>query len=136
MNMIGNIAETITIDGNRIHDIPSFYREINRVFMSGEDWKLGESLDALNDMFYGGFGRIEGRKTVNLVWKNFEQNRKDLGLEVTKRFYRNKLKSPSVFNMSFVQGKLDELEKGTGKTYFEIILEIISEHPNIRLIPK
>jgi hypothetical protein len=31
---------------------------------------------------------------------------------------------------------LDELERGEGQTYFEIIEEIISSHPNIELIKK
>lgn len=130
------MEKTITINGNRIHDIPSFYKEINRVFMQNEDWKIGQSLDALNDMFYGGFGKIKGSEKIRLVWKNFEQNREDLGLNLTKAYYQNKLKSPYVFNMDFVQEKLTELEEGTGKTYFEIILEIIGEHPNIDLIPQ
>lgn len=128
------MAKTVTIDGNNIYDIPSFYEEINRVFMSEVDWQLGQSLDALNDMFYGGFGEIEGNEEIHLIWKNFEQNRKDLGLELTKTYYRNKLEQPSVFNVDFVQDKLTELESGTGQTYFDIILEIISEHPNIKLI--
>ena len=38
----------LTIDGNRIRDIPSFFMEINSVFMSGEEWQLGPSLDALS----------------------------------------------------------------------------------------
>lgn len=124
------------IDGSRIHDIPSFYEEINRVFMSNEDWKLGQSLDALNDMFYGGFGEIKGNEKFQLVWENFEQNKIDLGLDLTKSYYRNKLNSPEIFNMNFVREKLEELENGTGKTYFEIILEIIGDHPNIELIPR
>ncbi|NDV93741.1 ribonuclease inhibitor [Dysgonomonas sp. 521] len=126
--------KTIIIDGSRIHNIPSFYEEINRVFMPDEDWKLGASLDALNDMFYGGYGQIKGNEKICLIWKDFEQNRKDLGLELTRAYYQNKLTSPSVFNQEFILEKLAELENGTGKTYFEIILEIISEHPNIKLI--
>lgn len=102
--------------------------------MSKEDWKLGESLDALSDMLYGGYGEIEENEEILLVWKGFEKNRTDLGMEVTKNYCRNKLKSPSTFNTDFVQQKLSELEKGTGKTYFDIIQEIISEHPNIKLI--
>ncbi len=103
--------------------------------MVNEDWKLGTSLDALNDMFYGGFGEIKGNEQINLIWKNFEQNRQDLGLELTQAYYQDKLKSPDIFNIEFVQEKLYELEKGTGQTYFEIILEIIGEHSNIKLIP-
>lgn len=130
------MAVTFIIDGNNIHDIPTFYEEINRIFMPNEDWKLGTSLDALDDMFYGGFGEIKGSEEINLIWKNFEENRKSLGLELTKSYYKNKLKSPSIFNTDFVQQKLAELENGTGKTYFEIILEIIDSHKNIKLIPQ
>lgn len=125
--------KTITIDGNNIHDIPSFYDEINRVFMENEDWQLGESLDALNDLFYGAYGAIRNKENIRLVWKQFEQNRKALGVELTKAYYREKLKSPDVFNAELANKKLSKLESGKGQTYFEIILEIISEHPNIYL---
>lgn len=130
------MAETFIIDGSKIHDIPSFYDEINRVFMADVDWKLGQSLDALNDMLYGGYGKIKGNEEINLVWKDFHKNKNDLGLELTKDYYHKKLKSPSVFNTAFVKEKLAELENGTGKTYFEIILEIIEDHPNISLIAR
>ncbi len=102
--------------------------------MSKEDWKLGESLDALSDMFYGGYGEIEGKEEIHLIWKEFEKNRTDLGLELTKNYYQNKLKHPSTFNKDFVQQKLSEPENVTGKTYFDRIQKIISEHPNIKLI--
>ena len=130
------MVKTITINGDKIHDIPSLYEEINRVFMLNEDWKIAQSLDALNDLFYGGFGEINGNEEIRLIWKNFEKNRKDLGPAVTKAFYFNKLESPSIFNVDFVNEKLAELENGSGKTYFEIVLEIIDEHPNIKLIPE
>jgi len=126
--------KTITIDGNNVHDIPSFYDEINRVFMANVDWRLGQSLDALNDMFYGGYGEIDGGEEITLIWKGFEKNREDLGLKLTKAYYRNKLESPSTFNIELIKDNLAELENGTGKTYFEIILEIIDEHPNIKLV--
>ncbi|WP_029905036.1 barstar family protein [Prevotella sp. 10(H)] len=128
------MTKKITIDGNNIHDIPSFYEEINRVFMAGEDWKLGTSLDALDDMLYGGFGAIKGNEDIELIWINFEQNKKDLGLELTKTYYKNKLHFPSIFNTDFVKEKLNKLNNGTGKTYFDIILEIINNHKNIRLV--
>lgn len=104
--------------------------------MSKEDWKLGESLDAFSDMLYGGYGEIKGNEEIRLLWKDFEKNRADLGLELTKNYYRNKLKYPSTFDVRFVEQKLAELENGTGKTYFEMIQEIIGEHPNIKLIPE
>ncbi|UJF30418.1 barstar family protein [Kaistella sp. 97-N-M2] len=124
-----------TIEGKKIRDIKTFYVEINRVFMPDEDWKLGESLDALNDLLYGGFGEIEGKENI-IIWKNFEENRKILGFETTLQFYEAKLKSPQIFNTNFIQEKIDDLKKGNGQTYFEIILEIIGAHSNIKLIEK
>lgn len=130
------MVKTIIINGKLIKDIPSFYDEINRVFMADMDWKLGTSLDALNDMLYGGYGEIKGNEPVHLIWENYEQNREDLGIEITRNYYQEKLKYPSTFNTKFVKQKLEELEDGTGQTYFEIILEIIGEHKNIKLIPQ
>jgi len=128
------MSKTLTINGDHIHDISSFYEEINRVFMTNTEWKLGQSLDALNDMFYGGYGEIKGNEKIQLIWKNFAKSKEVLGYELTRNFYLDKLKSPETFNANFVREKLTELEKGTGKTYFEIILEIIAEHPNIKLM--
>lgn len=102
--------------------------------MKNVDWKLGNSLDALNDMFYGGYGEIKGDEEIYLVWKDFEKNRQDLGSGLTKAWYMDKLNSPSIFNAELFREKLSALENGTGQTYFDIILEIIDEHPNIKLI--
>lgn len=128
------MIKTIVLDGYRIHDIPTFYDEVNRTFMKGEGWKLGASLDALDDLLYGGYGVIRGNEPVQIIWKNFEQNKEDLGVETTRLHYKQKLQYPDIFNVSVIKRQLDELENGTGKTYFEIILEIISDHKNIELV--
>lgn len=128
------MKKEIIIDGNRILDKKSLYEEINRVFMQNEDWKLGESLDALNDLLYGGFGVIKESEEVRLIWKNFEENQKIFGFDFTLRFYQEKLQDPRTFNLKFIQKSIQELKEGKGMTYFEMILDIISEHPNIELI--
>ncbi|MGB3502051.1 MAG: ribonuclease inhibitor [Mesorhizobium sp.] len=127
------MTKTIIIDGAAIHDIASFYDEINRVFMVGVDWQLGPSLDALADLLHGGFGAIGGNEPIRLIWRSMEKNRADLGLETTRAFYRRKLERPDMFNADMIGRQLAALEAGTGPTYFDIILEIIAEHPNIRL---
>lgn len=127
------MKKEIIIDGNRIFDKKSLYEEINRVFMQNEDWKLGESLDALNDLLYGGFGLIKASEEVRLIWKNFEENQKMFGFDFTLRFYQEKLQNPQKFNLKLIQKSIQE---GKGMTYFEMILDIISEHPNIELIKK
>lgn len=124
------------IKGENIKDISTFYEEINRLFMLNEDWKIGLSLDALDDLFYGGFGEIKGNEDVELIWQNFQENRKVLGLETTLESYEKKLRSPEIFNSKFIHEKIKELNEGTGQTYFEIILKIIRDHPNINLIEK
>lgn len=128
-----NPMKTITIEGKNIIDIATFYQEINRIFMSNENWKIGPSLDAFNDLLHGGFGEIKSKEPITLIWKNFEENRKTLGLKTTKKFYESKLIAPEIYNINFVKEKITALESGDGSTYFEIILEIISDHSNITL---
>ena len=126
----------LTIDGDAISDIPSFYDEVNRVFMAGEDWKLGASLDALNDMLYGGYGAIKGNEPVTLFWRNMERSRSALGLDATRAFYRAKLQRPEAFNLDRIREDLDRLECDGGPTYFEIVQQILADHPNIALRPE
>lgn len=124
----------ITIEGKNINNIETFYEEVNRVFMLLENWKIAQSLDAFNDMLYGSFGEIKGKEKIQLIWKDIEQNQKSLGFQTTLEFYQNKLKSPEIFNQKLVLSKIDELHNGVGLTFFEIILEIITDHENIILI--
>ena len=128
--------KTITVEGANIHDITSLYDELNRVFMSGEDWKLGTSLDAFNDLLYGGFGAIEGGEHISLVWNCFAHTAQALGADATREWYKEKLKKPDLFNKEIIGEKLTALERGHGQTYFDIILEIIADHKNIELVPR
>lgn len=133
------IPNTLELAGRAIVDIPSFYAEINRVFMADETWALAESLDALNDLLYGGYGAIDGRAPVELVWRDMEASRAALGIETTRAWLLEKLQSPTTFNATFntdvIRNQLDALERGDGQTYFDIILEIIGDHRNIMLVP-
>ena len=128
-----DIKELI-LDGSRIHDIPSFYDEVNHVFMQGADFTLGPSLDAFNDLLHGGYGAIRGNEPICLKWLHFEKNKEDLGVAATIAFYRAKLEQPETFNSEWARRKLRELERGEGQTYMDILLEIIGEHSNIRLV--
>jgi len=130
------IRPEIILKGFNISGISSFYIEINAVFMKEEDWQIGESLDAFDDLLYGNFGLLRGAEEVDLVWENIGHSRECLGFEATRNYYLNKLKPESPFNKKFHQEQLEELEQGTGKTYFDILLEIIASHPNIRLVAK
>lgn len=125
----------LTIDANRFDDIAGFYAELNRVFMPGEDWQLGESLDALDDMLYGGYGMLKDAERVRLYWVNMEKSRSDLGIEATRQWLLSKLDRYGQFNADHVRKQLHALASGEGKTYFDIVLEIIESHPTVCLTP-
>ena len=125
---------TLTIDGSRIHDIQSFYDEINRVFMGGEAWQLGPSLDALNDLFYGGYGALKDAETVEIIWRNIEHSRQALGHDATRAYYFEKLEHPDTFDTARFRRELAALDRGLGPTYFDLVMRIIADRPNIRLV--
>ncbi len=125
--------KTLTIRGRYIRDIPSFYAEVNRVFMADEGWKLGESLDAFNDLLFGGYGAIAGSDPVEIVWEDIEASRAALGIETTRTYLTAKLRQPELYSVSVIQQQLDQLEKSDGSTYFDTILDIIRDHPNVEL---
>ena len=130
------MKKEIQIDGAKIQDLTSLYKEFNDKLMPNEDWELGESLDALDDLLYGGFGEINGNEAIRFVWTDFERMKELFGYDFTLNFYQNKLKYPEVFNVELIQNSIEELQNGNGKTYFEIILEIIESHSNIELVTK
>lgn len=130
------MSPKIEINGADIFDIPSFYAEVNRVLMKGEDWQLGNSLDALNDLLYGGYGTLKDAEAAEIIWNDSEVSKHALGLDTTRAFYLNKLNPESPFDKPYIRSKLEELEQGEGQTYFEIVLEIFEEHPNVKLILK
>lgn len=128
------MVKTLTLDGARIHDIPSFYDEINRVFMQDVDRTLGPSLDALHDLLYGGYGALEGGAPATLVWTHFAASRQALGVDTTRQYLLAKLAQPDRFNSTHFQRALEALEAGTAQTYLDTVLEIIAAHPNITLV--
>lgn len=127
------MTTTLTIDGSAIHDIPSLYAELNRVLMPDEDWTLGESLDALDDLLYGGFGVLDGSAPVSVSWQHHDQARTALGLETTLAYYEAKLARPEVYSVSVADAAITALRAGTGPTYFELVLQVFENHPNIDL---
>lgn len=122
----------LVLEGSRIHDIASFYDEINRVFMAGESWRLGESLDALDDLLHGGYGALHGHPTATLLWRDIDLCRHRLGQDTTRRWLLAKLAPP--YDNRLIRRQLDALEGGEGRTYFQIVRDIFASHPNIRLI--
>jgi hypothetical protein len=122
-----NKKEMAVINGSLFSDLSGFYEEISAILMEDAGWKLG-TLDGFNDILYGFQGEI--------IWKDSDKSKQDLGFEATKEFYQNKIKQGKPFNIDLIQQKLDELVAGNGPTLFDILFEIIESHQNIRLILK
>lgn len=125
---------SISIDGTAINDIASFYEVINQTLMVGEDWKLGNSLDAFDDLLYGGYGLLKDYDKLEIIWKNIEHSRKRMGVEATQKHYLDKLNSNLPYNKSLLHQKLKDLDAGKGQTYFDVLLEIIDSHKNVHLL--
>ena len=113
------------INGSHFSTLEGFYQEVSQLFMKDEDWKVG-TLDGFDDILYGVHSDI--------IWKDSQKSREDLGFDLTKEFYENKIKIGKPFNIKLIQQKLDDLISGNGQTLFEILIEIIESHQNIQLI--
>ena len=120
-----NNKKMTVINGGHFSDLEGFYEEISQLFMKDEDWKVG-TLDGFDDILYG----VES----DITWKDSQKSKKDLGFELTKEFYENKIRQGKPFNVKLIQQKLDDLIDGKGQTLFEILVEIIESHQNITLI--
>ena len=125
--------KTIIINANHFSDLATFYEEMDKLFMQNMDWKMGYSLDALNDILYGGFGVFEPGEPVLVLWQNLSKSKNDLGVEETRKNYQWKIDTGFPYNVKLFQEKLVELENGTGQTLFDIIIEIFEDHKNIEL---
>lgn len=126
-------STTFIIKGKTIDSIADFYSEINRLFMQNESWQLAQSLDAFDDMLYGSYGAIQNFDTVILVWENHLHSKQTLGFDTTLNWYASKLDNPN-YNHKFISKEIQALKDGVGKTYYELLLEIIRSHKNINLL--
>ncbi len=104
------------IDGDKIRTWPQFVASINAIIPQAE-WQ-GRSLDALDDILYGGYGMPD--KFI-IIWKASDVSRQALGLEATRSFYKN---LPNFEQLS---------EAGHIKTLFEMVVDIFKGHDTLDL---
>jgi len=124
-NISNNNKNKMTvINGSHFSNLEAFYEEASLLFLKDKDWKVG-TLDGFDDILYGYEGEI--------IWKNARKSKQDLGFDLTKEFYENKIRQGKPFNVTLIQQKLDDLISGNGQTLFEILIEIIESHKNIKL---
>jgi RNAse (barnase) inhibitor barstar len=122
----------IVINGGHFSSLDDFYEEVSDVLMKDTNWKVG-TLDGFDDILYGGFGVFENNEEIEMIWKESEKSKEDLGITATRIFYENKIKQGKPFNIELIQQKRDALIAGKGQTLFDILVEIIQSHQNIVL---
>ncbi len=104
------------IDGSHIGSWPDLVAAIN-AFIPQSDWR-GNSLDALDDILYGGYGTPD---RFVVVWQASETSRARLGYEATKAHFKN-------------VPNFDQLyEAGHLTTLFSSVVNIFRSHANIEL---
>jgi hypothetical protein len=121
----------IVIHGGHFSSLGGFYEEVSKVLMKDTDWNVG-TLDGFDDILYGGFGVFENHEEIEILWKESQKSKQELGF-ATREFYENKIKQGKPFNVKLIQQKLDDLISGKGPTLFDILVEIIESHTNINL---
>ncbi|WP_343663264.1 ribonuclease inhibitor [Chryseobacterium mucoviscidosis] len=125
MNKQHHKNKMTVINGSHFSNLEAFYEEVSSLFLKDEDWKVG-TLDGFDDILYGYEGEI--------IWKDSRKSKQDLGFDLTKQYYENKIRQGKPFNVTLIQQKLDDLINGNGQKLFEILIEIIKSHKNITLI--
>jgi hypothetical protein len=126
--------ETFILEGTRIDGIPSFYDELSRVFMPHEEWTLGASLDALDDLLYGGIGTLVGAAHPTVVLCDSVRVRDVLGVAATREYYQDKVARPDLFDVERFSAALAALDAGGGRTYFDLVCEVFAAHAHIRFV--
>jgi RNAse (barnase) inhibitor barstar len=121
------------IDGVEAGGIADLYAQFNREFMRDEDWEMGTSLDALDDVLYKLDSASRDGDPAVVVWHDHARSRETLGHETTERWILDKLARPGTFDEARLMSDLEALRNGTGKTYFEIVLDVFADHPLIDL---
>jgi RNAse (barnase) inhibitor barstar len=131
MNMKNKV---FVLDGNKFGTLDGFCDEAQTILTKDLSWKIGTNLDALNDLFWGGFGAFEHEELIDIVWKNSNKSKSDLGYPETIKWLERKLKRCHPSNVPSVKEELQRAKNYEGPTLFDIIIEIVEEHKHINLI--
>lgn len=117
--------QTYVLDGNDFDTLEELYKKISETMLPGIVW--GHNLDALNDVLYGDFGVL--KEDFTLIWKNAARSRQKFGYDYTVEFWEKRLpRNPSLID------KLEKARQHKGQTVFDVLMEIIYDHPQITLI--
>lgn len=119
----------LTVDGAAFDTLDGAAAEFTRALRFTTPWE--GSLDALNDLLYGGFGTP--RDGFVLVWRNAGLSRECLGVAATLAWLDARIAHGRPYDVALLTARREALLRGEGQTLFDTIVEIIGEHPEIDL---
>jgi hypothetical protein len=115
------------IDGANFSDFAGFIEECNRGFIRAFGGEWHGSLDAFSDYFHWTDGDYV------LIWKNSEKSRVDLGHAVMAAWLDGNSRRCHPSNVQSVLQRLGVAREQQGPTFFDWMVEIIREQPNVEL---
>lgn len=115
------------IDGANFSDFAGFIEECNRGFIRSFGGEWCGNLDAFNDYFNWGEG------DYILVWKNADKSRTDLGHPAMADWFDGNARRCHPVNVPGVLERRDRARAQQGPTFFDWLVEIIREQPNVEL---
>ena len=124
------------IDGSSFNNLNSFYDELERVLCS--NFHMGRNLNAVDDVLRGGFGKFEYEESIDLIWRNSQKSKHDLGHKETIKYLRKSLfycfVAGPYSNISQLRKDLKKAKAGEGKTIFDELIEMIEDNSHINLV--
>jgi len=129
---------TITIDGNNINGLESFYDEIENHLSIGKcPW--GRNLDSLDEITGCYFNYTDNPKfdVKEIVWLNAQTSKEKLGESETIKWLTKKLHSHSDQKYrDDYKKRVEGVKNGNEQTLFELLIEIFQRNTDIKLILK
>jgi len=126
------MKKQFTIDATNFSTLNEFYDEVGKVLCPNFEW--GRNLDAFDDILQGGFEVYEYEEPVELVWKNSEKSRDDLGYDETVKQLKKWLKTCHRSNRASLKVDIENAKDGKGQTLFDMLIEIINNNGHVELI--
>ena len=115
------------IDGANFSDFAGFIEECNRGFIRAFGGEWNGNLDAFSDYFNWGDGDYV------VVWKNADKSRVDLGHPAMAAWLERNSRRCHPSNVQDVLQRLGQAREQRGPTFFDWLVEIIREQPNVEL---
>ncbi|MFD4819009.1 hypothetical protein [Peribacillus butanolivorans] len=125
--------KVFVLDGENFSDFNGLCNEFSNVVLSGK-YKWNGSLDAFNDILFGGFGDIEVEEEYTIFWRNSVKSKIDLGYGETITILNEMLKNCHPSNEEKVIKEIRDAKMNIGTTIFNWVEEIILDNKNITLI--